>query len=70
MSELNNMSVITDIKGALNEVYLDWMCNFETIDAYASWYGIGEKEARDIIELGRTIHEKYFVKEENNGNKK
>ena len=63
MNELNNMSVITDIKGALNEVYLDWLNNFVTIPAFASWYGIDEREARDIIELGRTIHEKYFVKE-------
>ena len=63
MKELNDMSVITDIKGALNEVYLDWLNNFVTISAFASWYGIDEREARDIIELGRTIHEKYFVKE-------
>ena len=69
-TKTNDISVITDIKGVLNEVYLDWMCNFETIDAYASWYGIDEKEARAIIDMGRKIHEKYFVKEENNGKKK
>lgn len=60
---MNNVDVIVNIKEALNEVYLDWLNNFVTIPAYASWYGIDEKEARDIIELGRKIHEKYFVKE-------
>ena len=66
---MNNMQVIVKIKEVLNDVYLDWVNNFATISAYASWYGIDEQEARAIIDMGRKIHEKYFVKEENNGKK-
>lgn len=60
---MNNMEVINNIKEVLNDVYLDWVNNFATIPAFASWYGVDEKEARAIIDMGRKIHEKYFVKE-------
>lgn len=60
---MNDMERIINIKEVLNEMYLDWVNNFATISAFASWYGVDEKESRAIIDMGRKIHEKYFVKE-------
>ena len=41
--KMNNMEVINNIKEVLNDVYLDWVNNFATIPAFASWYGVDEK---------------------------
>ena len=40
----------------LQEMYLDWVNNFLTIEGFADWYGIGEKRAAVIISAGRKIH--------------
>ena len=38
------------------EMYLDYFNNFLTIEGFADWYGIGEKQAAAIISAGRKIH--------------
>ena len=66
---MNDMTKIVKIKEVLNDVYLDWVSNFETIEAFADWYGVDKNEARAIIDMGRQIHEKYFANEENKSKK-
>ena len=38
------------------EMYLDWVNNFLTIERFAEWYNIGEEQAAVIISAGRKIH--------------
>jgi hypothetical protein len=38
------------------EMYLDWLNNFLTIERFAEWYAIGEEQAAAIISAGRKIH--------------
>jgi len=38
------------------EMYLDWVNNFLTIERFAEWYNIGEEQAAAIISAGRKIH--------------
>ena len=39
------------------EMYLDYFNNFLTIERFAEWHAIGEKQAAAIISAGRKIHQ-------------
>lgn len=40
----------------IHALYLDYLNNWLSIDAFAECYGIDTKTAQGIIEAGRTIH--------------
>ncbi len=48
---------IINIKQELIDVYLDWMNNFISIPAFADYYGLSEKDAKVVLDLGRKYHE-------------
>lgn len=37
-------------------IYRDWFNNFLTLDGFASYYGISERVAERVIEIGRKAH--------------
>ncbi|MGF6139064.1 hypothetical protein [Pseudomonas laurylsulfatiphila] len=37
------------------EMYLDWLNNFLSVEAFAAHYGLSLDKANQIIEAGRTI---------------
>lgn len=42
----------------MNNIYLDWVNNFVSIEGFASYYGYTEEEAITLIELSTQIHER------------
>ena len=42
-------------KMTLEEIYLDWINNFLSIQCFADHYGIGEDEAKQLIDACRSI---------------
>lgn len=42
-----------------NEItmYLDYVNNFLTVDAFAAYYSLGREEALNVITRGRAAHE-------------
>lgn len=40
----------------ITEIYLDWYCNFLSVEAFASHYGFSIEQANQIIQLGREIN--------------
>jgi len=42
----------------INEMYLDWVNNFLTIERFAEYYGIREQTAEYIIRAGRIANHK------------
>ena len=44
-------------KNTLNEIYLDYFNNYLTIDKFAEHNGITIDMARELIAIGRYIHE-------------
>lgn len=49
------------MKKALRDFYLDWFNNFLTITYFAAHYGIEEKDAEILIEMGRKYHEEHVA---------
>ena len=45
------------IDNQLKEMYLDYVNNFLTVSAFASAYFVNEDEARDLIKIGKRLHE-------------
>lgn len=41
----------------LRELYLDWFNNWLTVTAFAEHHGIHQKDAIELIEMGRKYHE-------------
>ena len=39
------------------DMYLDWVNNFLTIDAFALYYELTHEQAKYVIESGRKYHE-------------
>lgn len=39
------------------KIYLDWVNNFLTVDKFASYYGLHQREAVRLIELGKSCHD-------------
>jgi hypothetical protein len=50
----------------LRKLYLDWVNNWLSIDAFAEHHGIRPGDAIDLLLVCKSIHENY-VKEVNNG---
>lgn len=46
------------IKANIQEVYLDWVNNFLTIEKFAEYYGLDRFEAALLVKLGEAIHER------------
>lgn len=55
---MNELDAIETTENAFQGYYLDWMNNFLTVQAYASHYGITDKEANQRIRIGKLIHNK------------
>lgn len=43
----------------LLELYLDYVNNFLTVARFAEYYNLTEKEALQVIEIGKACHERY-----------
>jgi len=46
-----------NIRKQLNEMYIDWVNEFLTIERFAEYYGITVKQAYTLLALGLAIHE-------------
>lgn len=55
---MNELDAIRETEKAFQGYYLDWINNFLTIQAYASYHGITEREANQRIRIGILIHNK------------
>jgi hypothetical protein len=42
----------------LQNIYLDWVNNFLSIERFAEFYGISVSEASILIEICRALHER------------
>lgn len=42
-------------KMTLEEIYLDWINNFQSIQCFADYHGISEKDAIQLINICRNI---------------
>ena len=54
------MKITLEHEGAhnfLQDMYLDWVNNFLTVERFAEYYRITPPQAIAIIELGRKAHE-------------
>ena len=49
------------INNLLKEMYLDYVNNFLTVSAFASAYFVNEDVARDLIKIGKRLHEEDFA---------
>ena len=47
---------LTEQKQRLINIYLDWVNNFLTVEAFAEHYGLQVAAARTVIETGRNLH--------------
>jgi len=45
---------------AIRDMYLDYVNNFVTTQAFCDHHGISETDAKMIIDLGRDLHERNF----------
>lgn len=45
-----------NIKFIMQRIYLEYINNFLTLEAFASHYDISELQAQRIIDLGRCFH--------------
>jgi hypothetical protein len=46
----------------LQNIYLDWVNNFLTIERFSEYYGITVVEANTLIEICRGVHERIVEK--------
>ena len=46
------------MKTKLRGLFLDWFNNFLSVERFAEYYQLGIEDAKRVIELGRTLHEK------------
>lgn len=44
-------------KHSIIEIYLDWVNNFLSLEAFAEYYELTSEQASLLIELGKSIHE-------------
>lgn len=51
------------MKKQLQAAYLDWVNHYLSIDRYAEAYGLTRNQARDLIDLGRSVHESIVTDE-------
>lgn len=51
----------------IQELYLDYVNNFLTVERFAEYYNLSERKAFKVIELGRQVHERR-VKNQTNEN--
>lgn len=50
------------ISGKRAVMFLDYFNNFLSVERFASYYGLTEEQAKEVIELGRLEHEAQFNK--------
>ena len=58
MNNSKLIEAVEETEKAFQGYYLDWINNFLTVNAYASYYGITDKEADQRIRIGKLIHNK------------
>lgn len=61
MTRIFNNEPIIYIKHNLQHVYLDYFNNFLTLEKFAEHYGLDLEQAKNVIALGKDIHEKQIV---------
>lgn len=45
-----------NIKNILQTVYMDYLNNFISVAGFAEYYGLTTKQAEQVLNLGRAIH--------------
>ena len=53
------MQANQSLERVLREYYLDWVNNFLTVARFAEYHGLTTKQAQQVIEMGRDLHESY-----------
>lgn len=48
--------VIASARGYLDEVYLDWVNNYLTVEKFAEDHGLTAEEGKRLIDLARDTH--------------
>lgn len=46
------------MKHRLRSLFLSWVNDFLTVDAFAAYYGMTRATALRVISIGRTLHER------------
>ena len=49
------------IKTLLNDLYLDWVNNYITLDRMAEDYGMDENDMNDLLCIACKVHEKVGI---------
>ena len=49
------------VKDFLNELYLDWVNNYITLDKMAEDYGMDENDMNDLLFIAYKVHENVGV---------
>ena len=58
IKETQKKNRIINIREELIAVYEDWVNNFITIPAFADYYGLSEKDAKEVVDLGKKLYNK------------
>lgn len=59
------MPKIIYLRDTLADLYLDWVNNFLTIEKFSEYYGLDEKDAKQLLVLAKKCHEQRvdFIKD-------
>ena len=59
------MKKIIYLRDTLADLYLDWVNNFLTYEAFSEYYGLDEEDAKQLLKLAKKCHEQRldFIKD-------